>query len=337
MNFNKLCDIVLEGKKEKYARLVIGNDSPVFSIDDVLKDPSDPSKGLRTYLTHRDSKSIGDDHERLARRAVRRINWVAKAAIKKLGQRELSIDKLNDFIIKLLEQYQTKVLGNKKPDKLRTTQEARIIGNLLLPPTKWTPQAKSVFIASTEAVPGEKKVEVDDEQLAKDFNNSAEGHITLYDPDLIQTIRDIVNGVSIGDGYDIAEEGMEDGVSVSQILKDPRIKNIYDSATVRKVIKNMIELGALEKTESGNLIVPAPGEEQWRKEDQEKDEKTELEDVPTEDDMEDMSDDMPSFDTGYDADDEEDYLSKSDWGDDTSSSRLGYGPDDEDDEEDSWY
>jgi len=333
MKFDLLCDIMLEAKKdEKFARMIIGNDAPVFSAEDVLRDPNDPSKGLRTYLTHRDSKSIGEDHERLARRAVRRINWIAKASIKKLGSREISLNKLNDFIVSLLDKYQTKVMGYSKPDKLNTAREARIIGNLLLPPTKWTPQAKSVFIPATETLPGQPKQKVDSEQIVKDFNTSADDFATLFDPDLIATIKDIVRGVSADTGE---EEDMTDvyesaesvgGVPISQILKDPKIKGIYDPRVVRKVVKSMLDIGSLISNEEGNLTLPEEGQEAWRASaDKASNNTLDTEEIPTEQDMEDLS---SQEDTDVDLEeelpDDEEYSTGPDAGDSNAGSRLGY-------------
>ena len=237
MKFDTLCDIVLEGKKaDRFARMVIGNATPTFSMDDLLRVPGDPSKGLITYLSHRDAKSPGMDPERLARRAVRRLNWVAKSAIKRLGSREISLGKLNQFIIGLLEKYQTKVLGFKNPDKMKTAQEARVIGNLLLPPTKHRPNAKGVFVEAPRLTDGApdmgKEAKSDPERISSEFNAAADELAVEFDPDLVDTIKEIVNEIGETD--------------VSQILKDARIKGLFEPRVVRKVIKGLIDMGIIE-------------------------------------------------------------------------------------------
>ncbi len=350
MKFDMLCSIILEGSKsDRFAKMVIGNAEPVFTIDDVLKDPNDPSRGLMTYLSHRDaSGSEQPDPERLARRAVRRVNWVAKSAIKKLGAREISLDKLNTFIIDLLNKYQTKVLGYEKPDKAKTAYEARIIGNLLLPPTQKRPNAKGVFVVSPETVKTAKasgNIEaVDTEKISTVFNNNADQHTEGFDPDLVITIKEIVGGlVPMPLNTRDDEAG---GITVSRILKDPRIKGIFDPRATRKVIKSMIEDGSLIQDEHGFLTSNEEDVESSisniERAREDKDIKN-LEDIPTEDDVEklagefDEEESIPDIeDDSFDDEDEEGMI---DTDDESAAIRLGYrDPDDEDEsDEDSWY
>lgn len=325
MKFDMLCDIVLEGKKaDKFARMVIGNREPIFSLEDVLRDPNDPSKGTIVYLSHRDAKKNENmDPEWLARRALRRINWVAKSAIKKLGNREIDLGKLNKFIIDLLEKYQTKILGYEKPDKMKTAQEARVIGNLLLPPTKHRPHAKGVFVPVNDS---KKDPQSDPEQIAKNFNSSSNEYIEELDPDLIDIIKDVIEGAPVNDLED--ESG---AVSISTILKDPRIKDIYDSSIVRKVIKNMIEMGALKKDVIGNVSIQDENEN-------ERDEMLMPDEWENEDSTYDTSSSRPNLD-----DDDEPFIDD----EEGSARRLGYIDDDNDrddyepdntyDDDEKWY
>ncbi|MFA5754439.1 MAG: hypothetical protein WC905_03760 [Patescibacteria group bacterium] len=295
MKFDMLCNIILEGKKQhKFARIHITNSSPTFAMEDVLRDPDDPSRGVKTYLDEQLKGSESDDapdEERIARRALRRLNWVAGTLIKRIGSRELDLRKLHLNIIILLEKYLTNVLRYSDERiaqmELKIAKEAAFIGNLLLPPSDRLPNAKGVFsIVSDNISERPTKDDNDDnnlnisiaDQLSKEFNMTVDEYIAAFDPDLIETIKDVIRdgdmnkSTPVDDLQDeIAEEGFDagverdiEGVTVREILKDPRIKNVYDSRIVRKVIKSMISLGSIKITDNGKMTLPEPGEEGWR-------------------------------------------------------------------------
>ena len=311
MKFDILCNIILEAKKtDRFAKMTIGNATPVFTIEDVLKDANDPSKGLVTYLSHRDAEGKEQvDPERLARRALRRINWVAKAAIKRLGGREIGLEKLNRFIIDLLERYQTKVLGFEKPDKARTGYEARIIGNLLLPPTNRHPNAKGVFVpvdvTPVAKAPGQRKAKVDAEQISADFNRTADEHVAGFDEDLYDTIKSII-------------EAME-AATTTDILRNPQIKGVYDPKTVKLAIKRMVEDGTIAQDNEDMLVLTY----------------NEVEGVvaaksPVEgDEIEDEAESEPGVSKAQDdlEDEEPDPFEREDTESEGSARRLGYIPD----------
>jgi hypothetical protein len=307
MKFDMLCNIVLEGKKQqKFARINVTNPTPTFLIDDVLRDPNDPSRGVKTYLDEQlKGSETGEpvDEERIARRALRRLNWVAGSLIKRVGSRELDLRKLHLNIIILLEKYLTNVMrySDEQIEKmeLKIAKEAAFIGNLLLPPTDRLPNAKGVFSITNDSI-DYKRSKGDEEEysastadrLAKEFNMTVDEYIAAFDPDLIGTIKEIIRDGSsntsapveneednnfgaedIGaepegdEGEEIAKESVDNalgGVSVGDILKDPRIKNVYDPRIVRKVIKSMLSLGSIKTTEAGKLTLAEPGEEDWR-------------------------------------------------------------------------
>ena len=79
MTFNKMCKIVLnEGtaKGTKFADLILGNASPVFTPDDVLRDPSDPSKGTKLYIAQKAEEKLGlsPGDPQSIRRQIRALN-----------------------------------------------------------------------------------------------------------------------------------------------------------------------------------------------------------------------------------------------------------------------
>lgn len=310
MKFDTLCNIILEDKKQqKFARIIITNPNPTFSLDDVLRDPDDPSKGVKTYLDeHLKGSEYGEpvDEERLARRALRRLNWVAGSLIKRVGSRELDLRKLHINIIILLEKYLKNVLrySDEQIEKmeLKIAKEAAFIGNVILPPSERYPNAKGVFTIAKDDIEfkgGKGKTNDVEEfnvadRLRKEFNMTVEEYLASFDPDLIGTIKDIIkdnefktsisntkfkpeeddidstieSDMGEGDGGDDElEESARltfENASISTILKDPRIKNIYDPRIVRKVIKSMISLGSLKQDENGELVLAEPGEEDWR-------------------------------------------------------------------------
>jgi hypothetical protein len=302
MKFDVLCNIVLESKKqEKFAHIIINDPNPSFSMEDVLKDPDNPSKGVRTYLDeHLKGSEYGEpaDEERIARRALRRLNWVVGSLIKRVRDRELDLRKLHINIILLLEKYLTSVLRYSEEQiekmELKIAKEAAFIGNIILPPSNRYPNAKGVFTIAKNIIDlknGKDKISDVEEfsvadNLRKEFNMSVDEYLAAFDPDLIGTIKDIIRDNK--DDSDIApvkakteeepsfeldsEEGglgentklALESVSISNILKDPRIKGVYDSRIVRKVIKSMISLGSIKQDENGELILAEPGEEDWR-------------------------------------------------------------------------
>lgn len=311
MKFDTLCNIILEDKKQqKFARIIITNPNPTFSLDDVLRDPDDPSKGVKTYLDeHLKGSEYGEpiDDERLARRALRRLNWVAGSLIKRIGSRELDLRKLHINIIILLEKYLKNVLkySDEQIEKmeLKIAKEAAFVGNVILPPSERYPHAKGVFTVAKDDIEFKgskgKPVGVEEfnvaDRLRKEFNMTVDEYLASFDPDLIGTIKDIIKDnesktslsstkfkpeeddidSTIGFGTDEGGESEDDeleesasltfeNASISTILKDPRIKNIYDPRIVRKVIKSMISLGSLKQDENGELVLAEPGEEDWR-------------------------------------------------------------------------
>lgn len=424
LTFDKLCDIILEGKKAKqFARLEVANDEPVFTMEDVLKDPNDPSKGVKTYF---DQKIIGsqdeDGPERVARRALRRINWVSKSIIRKVNTRGLDLRRLHQNIMFTVEQYLRNVLrySSEQIDEAqkRIAREAAFIGNLLLPPTRRTPNAKGVFIAEPEFVdkagPSVKRPKKDTsdiaERISHDFNMTVDEFIAAFDPDLIDTIKQIIHDGPIvkakpvqaesptdelpglsepqiaqeaveGDGFegdlsgeveDATEDTSEDstgvdspdeesrfegnstGASVEEILKDPRIKNVYDARIVRKIIKSMISIGTALATSDGKIKLTAPGEDTLRgRFGKWKDEKDigDLEDIPGEQDVKQLAHSMGEVEPteadlkNIESEDEEDRGDEVDKEDKLAATRLGYGKSEEEEEEEetsdddneSWY
>ncbi|MDD4109969.1 MAG: hypothetical protein PHS54_00285 [Clostridia bacterium] len=366
MNFDTLCSVILEGKKaQQFARIAVTNPNPSFSIDDVLRDPNDPSKGVKTYLDDQLKKTEeGEmDDERLARRALRRLNWVAGSIVKRIGSRELDLRKLHINIILLLEKYLTNVLRYSDDQisnmELKIAKEAAFIGNMMLPPSTRYPNAKGVFTNVKEEEIKKKGTDKDisfnvADVLSKQFNMTVDEYLAAYDPDLIGTIKEVIRDgaaqkgneggvewnvptgktsilqsiiqqvfdapdlesakeiaidritnsripgglkkrmlfninsiqnlsrlqnyiknsmfkqLGLGDTSSPVGESIQTestgigGAAISDILKDPRIKNIYDPRIVRKVIKNMVEMGSLLSNEDGTVSLTEPGEEGWR-------------------------------------------------------------------------
>lgn len=286
MKFNELCSLVLEGtvdKTTKYSRLKIGNESPTFSIADILRDPNDPSKGSRIYLFDNDAESKGQQvsSEQHIRRQLRLVNWIAKNIIKKFRNRDtaFSIGDMNQVIKDLLERYETRILGKTRLDNTNIGRAVRVIGNMLLPPTGMNPEGKSVLVVpgmdpnitaedqnqivvpkyrkrSGEVVKG---APISSREVVKTFNGLIDHLDEMLDPDLIQTIRDIVSGGDVektdsdseASGYIDTDERRD--VTVRSILKDERILNIYSPEAVKDVLKGMIKSGTLVQNEDGTL------------------------------------------------------------------------------------
>jgi len=267
MKFDQMCAIVLEkaGKAEKFANLVIGNATPSFSKDDVLRDPTDPSKGLKLYLSLKDEKQHGwaPGSEQSIRRGLRRVNWVARTIIKEFGKRAsaFSIDDMNKIIMDRLERYQTKILGMEAPDKANTGYEARVIGNLLLPPTKRNPNGKSVLMlpgmdpnATVEAenTPVTPKVErggkvrkyapVTPRDLKARYDEISEVTDDTFDPDLKQTIRDVVGAGN---------------ATRKSVMKDERISGSFNPTAVKEILGGLIKAGEITEQEDGTLAIGA--------------------------------------------------------------------------------
>lgn len=353
MNFDTLCNIVLEGKKAKeFANISVVNPNPSFSLDDIMKDPSDSSKGLKTYLDDKlFSGEEATDQDVQARRALRRLNWVARSVIRRIGRRSINIRKLHFEIVIKLEQYLTNVLRLEPQSldnlELKIGKEAAFIGNLLLPPSKRYPNAKGVLFPSSDELPGIKKPKrnlFDIEGVAKQFDMSVDEYMATFDPDLINTIKSIIKDgpikrqskqelsnepESVTEDVDseIESESYE-GVSIKDILNDPRIKNVYDPKIVRKVIKDMIMMGSTIELEDGSLQLPSNDEyadEIERNKDRIALSKMEPEEIPQEQDVEELSGELASDEKSSDveAEDEEEYEESEE--DDDSAKRLGYG------------
>lgn len=217
MKFDKLCGIILsEAKADAFANLVLGNQNPTFAKEDILRDPADPSKGTMMYLSGKDEKRRGWEagNEQSIRRQLRRLNWVARNVIKKMAGKTdgISIEKVHELIQSLLERYQTVVLG-QKVDKANTGYETRVIGNILLPPTKRNPHGKSILIVpgmDPNATPADaakpiraarkerrtgaviKLAPVTADEVYRKWEDISDFFEQLLDTDLIATIRDII-------------------------------------------------------------------------------------------------------------------------------------------------
>lgn len=257
MKFDELCKLVLEGVKSKqFARIHVVDPQPMFDLSDVSRDPSDSSKGLKTYL---DDKGVVDeagniDYDRIARRALRRINWVARTAIKKIGNREVDLKKLHQTMIASLEGYLRGVMGVDDSEiaskKMRIAKEATFIGNLLLPKTAKLPNAKHVF----EPVKGTK---MSPDQLSAEFEQLLNDMIEMYDPDLIGIIKKVVKEGIVADQDAESSEyaDVRGAATVGDVLRDRRIRNVYEPGVVRRVIKELINIGSLHEDEQGGLTI----------------------------------------------------------------------------------
>jgi len=270
MTFNKMCNIILEGKGKsaKYANLVVGNENPVFTAEDILKDPSDPSKGTKLYLPQRYIKQDGlaPDDPQSIRRQLRAVNWLARNLIRKAKRKKdgISLDSFTKDAIDLMGAYQTKVMGREKPDKANTGYDARIIGNLLLPPTPGNPNGKSVFVvpgmdpnapAPTASVrssskgskgpKGTKKakapvldIQLTPEELDQRINQAWQLAELYFDSDL----------------QDIIFKHAEQGNQIKDILEDDEVKDVYDKNDVRTVVRSLLKTGKLDRDfETGGL------------------------------------------------------------------------------------
>jgi hypothetical protein len=383
-----LCNIILEEKKAEQAiKVAVANKTPSFTTDDILRDPSDPSKGVKSYLdeTIKGVDAEGPiDAETQARRVLRRLNWVARTVIRKSGIRELNVRKLYSNIMAILEQYLSGVLRYSPEEiaekKFNIAKEAAFIGNLLLAPSEKYPRAKGVFapVTGDAGKTGKpNKVGVAD-RIAREFNMTVDDYISTIEPDLLLTIKEIIRNGPIkadkpepkivpetgevdaeGATGEVATESVDnpDGVSLEDILKDPRIKGVYDPRIVRKVVKSMLDIGSVTQTAEGSLTLPEKGDEAWRqKYDKYRDEKASdtIEDIPSEEEMSELSpDEEESGPAEVEAEDEEEEKETADWGEELSKKRLGYnsgsrseeeptettGEEDEDESEDAgkWY
>jgi hypothetical protein len=354
MKFDQMCNIILGEAKQKdvkFEKLVIGNQNPTFTREDILRDPTDPSKGSKLYLASKEEKDKGIEvsGDQSIRRQLRRLNWIAKTIIKKFHNRAaaFSIDDMNNVITELLNRYQTKILGKKSPDKANTGYEVRVIGNLLLPPTKRNPNGKSVLMLpgmdpnatvedAVKPIVQKKRDKLTNKVIKGDtvtandlwskFNELSDVLDELFDPDLETTIKEIIAqgkkaaeptvsepeptvsepeptaAISGGDqpapasGVQEAVEGEEEevdqdiadiadtadqpeetpttslpnvdeapisasGVTVGDILRDERIKNVFNPKAVKQMIKQMINTGAINRTQDGSLeLVSGVGE-----------------------------------------------------------------------------
>lgn len=307
MKFDQMCGIILseaKQKTQKFAKLVVGNSNPVFTKEDILRDVADPTKGSKLYLASKEEKEKGQEagSEQSTRRQLRRLNWIARTIIKKYANKEaaFSIDDMSRVIGELLERYQTKILGWEAADKANTGYEVRVIGNILLPPTKRNPQGKSVLLApgmdpaagveaSTAPVPQKKRDRISGKviklppvtavDLVARFNEIIDIQDEMFDPDLRDTIKMIVaqgkkkeaveappatetpgapeigasselpTGAPVGEAF----EGDKVPVTLRDILKDERIRNVFSDKAVRQMIKGMIGTGELKSEIDGSL------------------------------------------------------------------------------------
>ena len=267
MTFNKMCKIVLnEGtaKGTKFADLILGNASPVFTPDDVLRDPSDPSKGTKLYIAQKAEEKLGlsPGDPQSIRRQIRALNWIANQLIRRYKNKPVSLEKLTKDIQKMVEDYQTKVLDWGKPDKANTGYTVRVIGNLLLPPTGRTPNAKSVFVSpgmpangtpanATKPIKPPRGVvnkmgtipePISANELQKRFEQMVQHLDAMLDEDLQHIIM----------------KHADNGSTVRDILRDPAVKDSYDQNSVRELIKNKIKTGQIERDPETGALKTAP-------------------------------------------------------------------------------
>lgn len=272
MKFNEMCSIILTEAKEKatkFEKLVVGNKAPVFTREDIMRDPTDPTKGSMLYLADKERKVKEKEGQTLdpevaIRRQLRRVNWVAKTIIKTYGNRQaaFSIEEVNKTVQELLERYQTNVLGWEAPDKANTGYEARVIGNLLLPPTKRNPSGKSVLMlpgmdpnATVEdaSTPVQiKKVDRKTGQVVKVAKMSAEDLFKKYDE-----VSKYAEEVEDTDMKEVVQSLIQKGgATANSILKDEKVFNVYNPEAVKYLIRSMERNGKITKNEDGtyNLV-----------------------------------------------------------------------------------
>ena len=348
MKFDKLANLVIEGKqkREKFSNLIVGNMTPTFTAEDILRDPTDPSKGTKLYIGGAEAKKKGIDpgSPQAINRQLRRLNWVAKKLIRKhKGKTDgVSLERLTNDIAELLEQYQTKVLGWSKPDKANTGYETRVVGNILLPPTGRTPQGKSVFMApgmdpnataasaskpartkrprgsGVPGTPAAPRASVSADDILKRFDQVVSRLDVLMDTDL----RDVIKGHAAD----------PDSNTVRDVLKDPKVEDQYEPQMVRDTIRGMLKAGVITKDGEGNLTI-APESQSLASKIRSGRGAGIVDVLDADDDL--VSDDEIEVPSGIDAEDEENIDQP---GDSTSEKPASWVEgDDEDEEEDDEY
>jgi hypothetical protein len=291
MTFDKMCNIILneaKEKEEKFANLVIGNSNPTFQPEDILRDPNDPTKGTKLYLAAPEEKrkglAAGDPQS--IRRQIRRINWIARKLIKKYQNNTtgISVEKLAQEISNLLEIYQTKVLGLQAIDKANTGYETRVIGNILLPPTKRTPQGKNVFIVpgmdpnatvadSTKKIapkvskepraPRGPRTDIPDDPNAPLQPRVMSAPLVSAEDLWAKFDRVMTAGEVHFDQHlrNIIMKHAEQGSTIPEIVKDERLTG-YEPEEIRGVIKGLLKTDRLAKDPGTGKLEVKP-EEEW--------------------------------------------------------------------------
>lgn len=278
MKFDQLTHLITEAsKKDKYAKLIIGEDEPIFTPDDILRDPNDPSKGSKLYLAGKeeDVKGLDSGDPASVRRQLRRLNWIARKLIKMHRNKTggITFEQLSKDIADLLEQYQTKVLKWGKPDKANTGYEARVIGNILLPPTKRYPQGKSVFIVPGMAVnagPEDDNTPVPVKAPKSKGTGKKKGKSSKMTPDITITANEVhnkwlqaINHLENSFDDDLKDKIIEICMSESSlrdIMKDETIEDVYTADEIKEVLKGLVAANVLSKTPGGYIT---NDEEEW--------------------------------------------------------------------------
>lgn len=226
MKFDTLANLIINEKKSPETKLVFTGTSPVFSRKDV-----------KTFL-----EDMGEENDEYTS-ILRKLNAVTQKMVKKNRKRKkgITMDQFVQCLKDCIEEYETNILGWDHPSE-NIVDQIDAIGSFLLPNTPENPQGKGVFGPVREEEKLEEEVEEEnsrsDTKLFDLFQNALNKMEVVNDSQLRDAIMEITSG----------------GVTIRDILKDPRIEDQYDPNTVKFVVKGMINSGMLEKGEEGQIF-----------------------------------------------------------------------------------
>lgn len=243
MDFNTLSSILSEGHlTSQYPRLRPNPNPVIIKVSDILRDPEDETKGVRTYL----DKFVDDgESELVPSRARNRVLWVINKALSDFNGEVIDLQRLYEYVTERLKKWL--IMHTEDEDAYKTSfmsvaKEAAFITRLMLPQSDENPRGRGVFTSASR--------KQDTGAITPALDDLIYAYASSYDPVLINNIKNIVG---------------TNGVSFRRLMSELQKYGGYSEENIKRVLKSLRDIGTIERIDGGKFRLVPQSMQKWRR------------------------------------------------------------------------